>query len=71
MIEKAITVFGFLFILNGLYTSYLSIKPESRTYIVAPDEKPFEGGTVSAAIARKGMRFMVYGFLLHLLKLIV
>jgi hypothetical protein len=70
-IENVVIVFGFLLALNGVYTLYISIRPESKTYIVDPGEKPFEGGVVDLKLAKKGVRFIIYGFLFHALKLIV
>jgi hypothetical protein len=70
LFAKITTVFGFLLILNGIYIFYSSIKPESKTYILSPGEKPFEGSTVERKLAQKGVRFIIYGFLLQSLKLI-
>tara|TARA_B100000315_G_scaffold174050_1_gene162499 strand:+ start:2187 stop:2387 length:201 start_codon:yes stop_codon:yes gene_type:complete len=65
------TVLGFLVILTGVHKLYCSIKPESERCSVSPGEEPFEGATVNEKLYTSGVRFIIYGFLIQLLRLVV
>lgn len=71
LLSQTITTFGFLIIMTGVHKIYHAIKPESKTYILSPGEKPFVGAVIEQKLARQGVRFVVYGFLIQMLKLIV
>jgi hypothetical protein len=71
LLAKTITTLGFLIIVTGIYKIYRAIKPESKTYILSPGEEPFIGAIIDHRLAREGIRFLIYGFLIQTLKLIL
>jgi len=71
LFSKTITTLGFLVIVTGIYKIYHAIQPESKTYILAPGEKPFVGAVVDHKRAREGVRFVLYGFIIQTFKLII
>lgn len=71
LLSKTITTLGFLIMATGIYKIYRAIKPDSKTYILSPEEEPFIGAVINHKSAQEGMRFLIYGFLIQALKLIL
>lgn len=71
LFSKTLTTLGFLVTITGIYKIHHAIKPESKTYILSPGEKPFVGAVIDHKNAREGIRFVLYGFVIQALKLIV
>ena len=70
-LAKLMTVLGSLVIITGIHKLYCSIKPESERYVASPDEEPFEGAVVDNKLSKSGIRFIIYGFLIQLIRLVV
>ena len=70
-VSRFITILGFLVIIAGIHKVYCAVKPDSKTYIVDPGREPFEGAVIDFQTARQGIRFVVYGFLIQVLQLML
>jgi hypothetical protein len=70
-VPRFITILGFLMIIVGIHKVYCAVKPDSKTYIVDPGREPFEGAVIDFKVARQGIRFVVYGFLIQVLQLML
>ncbi len=70
-LDKIITILGFLVMITGVYKIYCAIKPETRTCIADPGREPFEGAVIDRRLASVGARFLIYGFLIQALRLIL
>ncbi|MBN3040607.1 MAG: hypothetical protein JW867_05725 [Candidatus Omnitrophica bacterium] len=69
-LSKIITILGFSITLCGIHKVYCSIKPETKRYEAGPDGKDFEGALIEQKLAKEGIRFVIYGFLIQALSLI-
>jgi len=67
---KIISILGIFITVTGVFEIYASIKPESKTFFASPDERPSTEVRLNEGMARKGLFFIISGFLIQIISMV-